>query len=60
MNKKDTENQNLITIMVPTYNRLDKLKRCIESIENQTYTNFDLGDRQTRSIRRTLHWKSAI
>ncbi len=42
MNKKDTENQNLITIMVPAYNHLDKLKRCIESIEDQTYTDFDL------------------
>ena len=42
MNKKDTENQNLITITVPTYNRVEKLKRCIDSIRGQTCSDFDL------------------
>ena len=42
MNNKALENPNLITVMVPTYNRIDKLKRCVESIFNQTCSDFDL------------------
>lgn len=32
----------LISIIIPTYNRLELLKRAIASIEDQTYTNYEL------------------
>ncbi len=34
--------EHLITLMVPTYNRLEKLKRCMESIDAQTCSKFNL------------------
>lgn len=35
-------NKNLISIIVPVYNTEQYLKRCIESIQNQTYTNLEI------------------
>jgi len=32
----------LITVIIPTYNRADKLKSTIKSVLNQTYSNFEL------------------
>ncbi|WP_436917399.1 glycosyltransferase family 2 protein [Acinetobacter schindleri] len=32
----------LITIYIPTYNRLELLKRAIQSVQNQTYKNFEI------------------
>ena len=32
----------LISVIVPVYNVQDELKRCIDSILKQTYTNFEL------------------
>lgn len=31
-----------IAIVIPTYKRINKLKRCLESIYNQTYKEFDI------------------
>ena len=42
MSKRGEKISNLVTIMVPTYNRLDKLKKCMSSIVNQTCLDFDL------------------
>jgi glycosyltransferase involved in cell wall biosynthesis len=32
----------LVTVVIPTYNRANKLARCIESITNQTYENLEI------------------
>lgn len=32
----------LVTIYIPTYNRVDLLKRAVESVRNQTYTNLEI------------------
>lgn len=32
----------LITVYIPTYNRLELLKRAIKSVQNQTYNNFEI------------------
>lgn len=34
-------NNILFSIVIPTYNRADLLKRCLESIESQTYQNWE-------------------
>lgn len=31
-----------IAIVIPTYKRIKKLERCLESLKNQTYKNFDV------------------
>ena len=31
-----------ISVIIPTYNRAKELKRAVESVLNQDYTNFDL------------------
>ncbi|WP_413725047.1 glycosyltransferase [Sodalis sp. RH16] len=36
------QNFPLVTIYIPTYNRLNLLKRAIESVRNQTYTNLEI------------------
>ena len=36
------ENEDKITIMINTYNRLSELKECLNSIFMQTYTNFEI------------------
>ena len=33
---------NLVTVIVPTYNRKSSLKECIYSVLNQSYDNFEL------------------
>lgn len=33
---------NLITVIIPTYNRADKLHRAIDSVQKQTYTNLEI------------------
>lgn len=33
---------NLVTILIPTYNRIDLLKKAYNSCKNQTFKNFDL------------------
>ena len=33
---------NLVTVIVPTYNRKFSLKECIYSVLNQSYDNFEL------------------
>ncbi|GEC73205.1 Glycosyltransferase involved in cell wall bisynthesis [Flavobacterium flevense] len=35
-------NQYLFTIVIPTHNRADDLKRCLVSLEKQTYKNFEV------------------
>lgn len=43
-----------IAVVIPTFNRIKKLERCIRSLENQTYKKFDIhiyadnNDEQTR------------
>ena len=32
----------LVTVYIPTYNRVDLLKRAVESVRNQTYTNLEI------------------
>ena len=32
----------LISVYLPTYNRLELLKRAVQSIQNQTYKNFEI------------------
>lgn len=32
----------LISVYIPTYNRLDLLKRAVQSVQNQTYKNFEI------------------
>lgn len=36
------ENNSIVSIIIPTYNRAHLIKRSINSILNQTYTNFEL------------------
>ena len=36
------QNSKIISIIVPIYNSEKYLERCINSILNQTYTNFEL------------------
>lgn len=31
-----------ITVYIPTHNRVSLLKRAVESVQNQTFTNFQL------------------
>jgi O-antigen biosynthesis protein len=38
----DTEDKPLISIVMPTYNRPDHLRRALDSIFNQTYQNFEI------------------
>ena len=35
-------NNSRIVLLVVTYNRLEKLKKCLSSIDNQTYSKFDV------------------
>ncbi|NWK74508.1 glycosyltransferase [Acinetobacter sp. SwsAc6] len=35
-------NTPLVTVYIPTYNRVDLLKRAVESVRNQTYTNLEI------------------
>lgn len=35
-------NEPLVSVVIPTYNRSEKLKRAIRSVLNQTYDNFEL------------------
>ena len=35
-------NQPLVTVYISTYNRVDLLKRAVESVRNQTYTNLEI------------------
>lgn len=37
-----TENNPLVSIIMPTYNRRNIIKKAIDSVLNQTYTNFEL------------------
>lgn len=32
----------LVTVYIPTYNRVELLKRAVESVLNQTYTNLEV------------------
>ena len=32
----------LISVYIPTYNRLELLKRAVQSVQNQTYKNFEI------------------
>lgn len=41
MNQKNQENP-LVTVYIPTYNRVEMLKRAVESVLNQTYTNLEV------------------
>lgn len=34
-------NEILFSIVIPTYNRANLIKRCIESVINQTYQNWE-------------------
>ncbi|WP_264531334.1 glycosyltransferase family 2 protein [Flavobacterium sp. N502540] len=36
------DSQYLFTIVIPTHNRADDLKRCLNSLANQTYKNFEV------------------
>ena len=40
--KNINDKQNKISIIIPTYNRKIQLKECLDSILNQTYTNFEI------------------
>lgn len=35
-------NSKLITVYIPTYNRLELLKRAVQSVQSQTYKNFEI------------------
>lgn len=39
---RDLKNMPLITVYIPTYNRIKLLKRAIESVLKQTYDNFEI------------------
>jgi glycosyltransferase involved in cell wall biosynthesis len=41
MNQKNQENP-LVTVYIPTYNRVEMLKRAVESVLNQTYANLEV------------------
>ena len=47
-----------IACVVLTYNRLSLLKRCIDSIRNQTYQEFDIYVIDNASTDGTAHWLS--
>ena len=32
----------LVSVIIPTYNRLELLKRAIESVKNQSYSNMEI------------------
>ena len=32
----------LVSVIIPTYNRLELLKRAIESVKNQSYSNIEI------------------
>lgn len=36
------ENKPLVTVYIPTYNRVELLKRAVESVRNQTYQNLEI------------------
>lgn len=36
------EHQPLVTVYIPTYNRVDLLKRAVESVQAQTYQNLEI------------------
>lgn len=60
MEKKDV----LVSVVIPTYNRPVYLKRCIDSVFNQTYRNVEIivvddNDPQTDARRETEHVMSA-
>jgi len=42
MKKYDPEGRPLVSIVVPTFNRASTIKRCIESVIDQTYPNWEL------------------
>lgn len=35
-------NDMLVSVVIPTYNRVDKLVRALKSVQNQTYTNLEI------------------
>ena len=32
----------MVSIIIPTYNRAKTIERCIESLQRQTYSNFEI------------------
>ena len=34
--------EGLVSVIIPTYKRADKLKRAIDSVLRQTYSNFEI------------------
>ena len=46
----------LISIVVPIYNVENYLRMCLDSIQNQTYQNFELLDREIQAYK----WRLSI
>ena len=42
MREQDMDQQLLVSVIIPAYNRKQTLKRCIDSVLNQTYRTFEI------------------
>jgi glycosyltransferase involved in cell wall biosynthesis len=42
MTESDRSSQPRVSVIIPTYNRADDLKRCLESLVTQTFRNFEV------------------
>lgn len=50
---------NKVAIIVVTYNRLELLKECVDSLRNQSYQNYDIIVVNNGSTDETLNWLSS-
>ena len=54
--------EGLVSVIIPTYKRADKLKRAIDSVLRQTYSNFEIlvvndneiGDEYTENLKNLI------
>lgn len=49
----------MISIIIPLYNQANKIKKCLKSIQNQTYNNYEIiiiNDRSTDRLSRVIKW----
>src|SRR3989339_691196 len=49
----------MVSIIIPLYNQADKIKKCLLSIQNQTYQNYEIvvvNDRSTDELIKIIEW----